>query len=155
MGRTLNVSEGGCLLETHIPLKQGQGIQLTVALDEQIMELEGTIVHVKPCGEKGFCSGIQFVAPDHDGKQILKKYIEYLQMHMDNIRFGEIATLCGRYYAMDRDKRWERIRKAFLLYTKGDGLRETDPVQAVKNAYQRMETDEFIETDITGGEMSG
>jgi hypothetical protein len=79
MGRTLNVSEGGCLLETHIPLKKGQEVQLTAALDEQIMELEGTIVHVKPCGEKGFCSGIQFKEMKKEGKEILKKYIEALR----------------------------------------------------------------------------
>jgi len=71
-------------------------------------------------------------------------YIAQLQDYMERIQWGSIASLCGRFYAMDRDKRWERVEKAFLLYTKGDGIQEDDPVMAVKNAYARGETDEFI-----------
>lgn len=78
-------------------------------------------------------------------------YIESLQTHMDKNRFGEIATICGRYYAMDRDKRWDRIQKAFQLYTTGEGVQETDPVRAVKNAYARKETDEFIKPIVMVG----
>ena len=79
------------------------------------------------------------------------RYVEHLQGHMEKIRFGEIASLCGRYYAMDRDKRWERIQKAFLLYTTGKGIRETDPVQAIRNAYLRDESDEFIKPIVMVG----
>jgi 2,3-bisphosphoglycerate-independent phosphoglycerate mutase len=78
-------------------------------------------------------------------------YVESLQTHMDKNRFGEIATICGRYYAMDRDKRWDRIQKAFQLYTAGEGIQETDPVRAVKNAYARKETDEFIKPIVMVG----
>ncbi|MDA0709023.1 MAG: 2,3-bisphosphoglycerate-independent phosphoglycerate mutase [bacterium] len=57
---------------------------------------------------------------------------------------GRIASICGRYYAMDRDKRWERTQLAYDLLTQGKGLCETDPVQAMQNAYDRGETDEFV-----------
>ena len=80
MGRTINVSEAGMLLDTHIPLEKGQTILITVALEEDIVELEGQIVHVRPCQEKGFCSGIEFAEIDEEGKRMLKKYIEVLAL---------------------------------------------------------------------------
>ena len=64
---------------------------------------------------------------------------------------GTIASICGRYYAMDRDKRWERVEKAYRLYTEGKGRTETDPLAAVEAAYARGETDEFVQPiAITG-----
>jgi 2,3-bisphosphoglycerate-independent phosphoglycerate mutase len=59
---------------------------------------------------------------------------------------GKIATVSGRYYAMDRDRRWEREKKAFDAMVDGDaeGGRYTDPVQGVKDSYNRDVTDEFI-----------
>jgi len=71
-------------------------------------------------------------------------YVKSLQEYIDSINFGKIATICGRYFAMDRDNRWDRIEKAFRLYTAGEGTYEKDPVEAVKNAYLREETDEFV-----------
>ena len=71
-------------------------------------------------------------------------YVSQLQDYMNATGCGKIASICGRYYAMDRDKRWERIEKAYRLFTAGDGTRETDPVAAIKNAYAREETDEFV-----------
>jgi 2,3-bisphosphoglycerate-independent phosphoglycerate mutase len=71
-------------------------------------------------------------------------FIQQVQDHMLTRNFGVIATVCGRYYAMDRDKRWERNELAYRLYTEGVGTCESDPVQAVRNAYERGETDEFI-----------
>ncbi|MFW5637134.1 MAG: 2,3-bisphosphoglycerate-independent phosphoglycerate mutase, partial [Thermodesulfobacteriota bacterium] len=71
-------------------------------------------------------------------------YLRQVTDHMERHRFGEIATICGRYYAMDRDKRWDRIEKAFRLFTEGDGVTESDPIQAVAHAYERGETDEFV-----------
>jgi 2,3-bisphosphoglycerate-independent phosphoglycerate mutase len=72
-------------------------------------------------------------------------YLKKLQTVLEQEGLGRIATLCGRYYAMDRDKRWERTRKAYRLYTEGEGRRAKDPVQAVENAYEQKEFDEFIE----------
>ena len=71
-------------------------------------------------------------------------YVKHICDHMDSNHFGAISTICGRFYAMDRDNRWERVEKAFLLYTQGKGVIETDPVNAVKNAYRKNETDEFV-----------
>ncbi len=73
-----------------------------------------------------------------------KHYIGQLQEHMDRIGLGVIATICGRYYAMDRDTRWERTALAYTLYTQGEGRLENDPVAAVAAAYSRGETDEFV-----------
>jgi 2,3-bisphosphoglycerate-independent phosphoglycerate mutase len=72
-------------------------------------------------------------------------YIEALQKEIRRIGVGRIATVSGRYYAMDRDKRWERIDRAKSAMTEGSGEKTTDPVVAVKRSYERGVTDEFIE----------
>ena len=79
MGRTLNVSEGGILLETHIALKEGRRVELTIALEEDMVELKGHVRHVKPSLEKGYCSGIQFIEMDEEGKRVLIRYVEALK----------------------------------------------------------------------------
>jgi 2,3-bisphosphoglycerate-independent phosphoglycerate mutase len=56
-----------------------------------------------------------------------------------------IATVCGRYYAMDRDSRWERTARAAAAILDGEGTRATDPVAAIRESYDRGATDEFIE----------
>lgn len=71
-------------------------------------------------------------------------YVGQLQERIFDIGIGEIASICGRYYAMDRDKRWDRTGQAFALYSRGMGIAEKFPTQAVANAYSRGETDEFI-----------
>ncbi len=79
-------------------------------------------------------------------------YIATLQEHLEKTGTGAIASICGRYYAMDRDKRWDRIQKAFELYTLGKGTAAADPVAAVKTAYRRDETDEFVRPVFLVGE---
>ncbi len=74
-----------------------------------------------------------------------KGYIARLQAHIDKIGVGRIASICGRYYAMDRDTRWERTQKAYNLYTQAQGRRQADPVTAVTAAYDRGESDEFVQ----------
>lgn len=71
-------------------------------------------------------------------------YMGQLEAKIRELGTGEIATICGRYFAMDRDNRWDRTGMAFGLYAGGIGVRETDPSCAVANAYARGETDEFI-----------
>jgi 2,3-bisphosphoglycerate-independent phosphoglycerate mutase len=71
-------------------------------------------------------------------------YIQQVQDHMDTHQYGQVATICGRFYAMDRDKRWERIQQAYNLITQGVGTAALDPVAAVNAAYARGETDEFV-----------
>ena len=61
-----------------------------------------------------------------------------------------IATVAGRYYAMDRDKRWDRVEKAYRMLTAGEGERAADPVAAVEAAYARGETDEFVLPTVVG-----
>ena len=73
-------------------------------------------------------------------------YIEKLQRKMREFGVGKIATVGGRYYAMDRDRRWEREKKAFdaMVYGECEAPHSTDPVQGVKDSYNRGVTDEFI-----------
>ena len=80
-----------------------------------------------------------------------KKYIAELQTEIKKRGVGRIATIIGRYYAMDRDNRWERVEKAYDALTGGVGLEESDPVQAMQNAYDRKETDEFIKPIVIKG----
>src|SRR5258708_24726562 len=61
------------------------------------------------------------------------------------IGVGEIATVAGRYYAMDRDKHWERIERAYKLMVHGEGQRTSDPLAAIRQSYEHDVTDEFIE----------
>lgn len=72
-------------------------------------------------------------------------FLEALQREIRRIGVGRIATVCGRYYAMDRDKRWDRIERAKSAMVDGTGEKNTDPVAAVKRSYERGITDEFIE----------
>jgi len=65
---------------------------------------------------------------------------------LKKIGCGKIATVIGRYYAMDRDRRWERIQRATILLVKGVGARAQDPVKAIRESYQRGVTDEFNRT---------
>ncbi len=71
-------------------------------------------------------------------------YLSALQDDIGRIGTGTIASICGRYYAMDRDTRWNRVEKAYRLYTAGEGTPGHDLVQAVESAYARGETDEFV-----------
>ncbi len=83
-----------------------------------------------------------------------KGYIEKLEAHL-NSTTGKIATIVGRYYAMDRDKRWERVKLAYELIVNGDGEKHKSPVDAVEQSYAAGVTDEFIKPIvITDGEGS-
>jgi 2,3-bisphosphoglycerate-independent phosphoglycerate mutase len=72
-------------------------------------------------------------------------FIEQIQKELRQIGAGKIATVSGRYYAMDRDKRWDRVERAFTAMVLGKGEKSDDPVAAVKRSYERGVTDEFIE----------
>jgi len=72
-------------------------------------------------------------------------FIAALQRKLNEIGCGEIATVVGRYYAMDRDKRWERTKRAYDLLTKAIGERATDPIAGINQSYERGVTDEFVE----------
>jgi 2,3-bisphosphoglycerate-independent phosphoglycerate mutase len=72
-------------------------------------------------------------------------FVEALQQEIRRVGVGRIATVSGRYYAMDRDKRWDRTDRALKAMTDGSGEKATDPVAAIKRSYERGITDEFIE----------
>jgi 2,3-bisphosphoglycerate-independent phosphoglycerate mutase len=72
-----------------------------------------------------------------------KGFIENLQNHLE-ISNGEIASLVGRYYGMDRDNRWERIKEAYDLFVHGKGKQSTNIVNSVQESYSEDVTDEFI-----------
>lgn len=72
---------------------------------------------------------------------------EYMQEAADKLKeigVGKIATIAGRFYAMDRDNIWERVEKAYNALVFGEGVQETDAVEAVKNSYANGVTDEFM-----------
>ncbi|MDF1748194.1 MAG: 2,3-bisphosphoglycerate-independent phosphoglycerate mutase [Alphaproteobacteria bacterium] len=81
-----------------------------------------------PCSALGFIKSFQAAAPDLP-----------------------ITSLCGRYWAMDRDNRWERIRKAFDVIVDGKGMPATDPIAAVEASYANDVTDEFFEPVALNG----
>lgn len=72
-------------------------------------------------------------------------YLKALQDKITEIGAGEIASVIGRYYAMDRDKRWDRTKRAYDLLVEGRGESATDPIAAVQKSYERGVTDEFVE----------
>jgi 2,3-bisphosphoglycerate-independent phosphoglycerate mutase len=77
-----------------------------------------------------------------------EKYVAAMQAKCREIGLGRIASLTGRYYAMDRDKRWERTERAYKLLVHGEGERATDPRAAIRKSYERKVTDEFVEPII-------
>ena len=92
-----------------------------------------------------------------DGRDVpprcANQYIEALQNHMNKIGLGEIAVISGRYYAMDRDKRWERVEKAYDAMTLGvshAAFEAATGCAAVDAAYLRDENDEFVQPTATG-----
>ncbi|MDE6887615.1 MAG: 2,3-bisphosphoglycerate-independent phosphoglycerate mutase [Eubacterium sp.] len=73
-----------------------------------------------------------------------KGFIQELVDKMAELGVGQIATISGRYYAMDRDNRWDRVEKAYLALTKGEGVKAQDPVAAMQASYDDDKTDEFV-----------
>jgi 2,3-bisphosphoglycerate-independent phosphoglycerate mutase len=72
-------------------------------------------------------------------------YVREMREKCAEIGVGEVASVCGRYYAMDRDKRWERTERAYRLLVEGVGEQTVDPVDAIRRSYERGVTDEFVE----------
>ncbi len=73
-----------------------------------------------------------------------KEYVEALETEMKKIGVGEIATVSGRYYAMDRDNRWDRVEKAYLALTKGEGETTESAPAGIQASYENGVTDEFV-----------
>ena len=75
-------------------------------------------------------------------------YIAELEEKMKEKGVGKIATITGRFYAMDRDKRWQRVEKAYNALVKGEGEKATSSISAIESSYQKEVFDEFIEPTV-------
>ncbi|TNE40634.1 MAG: 2,3-bisphosphoglycerate-independent phosphoglycerate mutase [Alphaproteobacteria bacterium] len=93
----------------------------------------------------GFMDGRD--TPPTSGAEFVKTVADALA----SLKDAEISTLCGRYFAMDRDTNWERVELAYNAIFKAKGVRFTDPVETVKAAYEKDETDEFLKPRILEG----
>ncbi|GFK95540.1 2,3-bisphosphoglycerate-independent phosphoglycerate mutase [Fundidesulfovibrio magnetotacticus] len=78
-------------------------------------------------------------------------YVQALTKAMERIGCGAVASVTGRFYAMDRDKRWERVAEAYAALTSGQGILAADPVEAVRQAYAEGQTDEFVKPRLMAG----
>ncbi len=74
--------------------------------------------------------------------------ISTVEKRLESIRLGQIATICGRYYGMDRDRRWDRTAKAYNAIVSGIGNFAHSPIEAINLSYKRNITDEFIEPTV-------
>ena len=79
-------------------------------------------------------------------------FVKELEEKLSQLGIGKIATVSGRYYAMDRDNRWERVEKAYLAMTAGIGETAQSAVEAVQQSYDKGETDEFILPTVVQGD---
>ncbi len=80
-----------------------------------------------------------------------KDYVKELAEKLEEIGLGQVATVMGRYYAMDRDNRWERVEKAYAAMVYGEGLEAACPVCAVQTSYDQKVTDEFVVPTVCQG----
>ena len=116
-----------------------------------ITHLYGLLEMAKRCGVKEvnvhcFMDGRD--VPPTSGKE----YIEQLEAKMAEIGIGRIASVMGRYYAMDRDNRWDRVEKAYAAMVYGEGNKADSAVKAMEDSYAAEVTDEFVvPTVIAGG----
>ncbi len=93
-----------------------------------------------------------FVHAFLDGRDVPPKnameYIRELEEKINKMAYGSIATVMGRYYAMDRDRRWERTEKAYRAMVLGEGFKANSAAEALIQGYAREETDEFIKPTV-------
>jgi len=105
---------------------------------------------------KGAGVGNAYVHALMDGRDTPPKsgaaYLQKLQDFMNEHQYGKIATVIGRYYAMDRDKRWDRVERAYEALVHGKGEYSADPAETVKAYYKKDITDEFMEPVVSGEE---
>lgn len=98
------------------------------------------------CKREGFKD--VYIHPFFDGRDTPpasgKDYLQELIDKTKEIGVGTVASLSGRYYAMDRDNNWDRIQKAYDSLVLGDGVKATDPIKAMQDSYDNEVTDEFV-----------
>jgi 2,3-bisphosphoglycerate-independent phosphoglycerate mutase len=122
--------------------------------------VHGHIEHLLALIDIAKSGGVQklFVHAFLDGRDVPPRsaqgYLERLEAKLASSGIGQVASVSGRYYAMDRDKRWERTEKAFLAMTQGVGEHAASAADAVAKAYDRGENDEFVLPTVIDG-MNG
>lgn len=124
----------------------------TIILPQQVSDggVHAHINHLKALLKVAKDSGVPkaYVHFFGDGRDTDPKsglgHLKDLLAYMKEINYGQVATLVGRYYAMDRDKRWERIQVAVDALVQGKGESSDDPVKTVEERYNNGETDEFL-----------
>lgn len=132
----------------HVKAKEGRSLHLYGLLSDG--GVHSHIDHLFALLELCKRQGLErvFVHAFLDGRDVAPdsavKYIRETMEKMKEIGVGKFATVQGRYYAMDRDKRWERTEKAYRAMVYGDAPRYRDPVQAVKESYEKSIFDEFV-----------
>lgn len=108
-----------------------------------ITHLYGLVEMAKKSGVKNV-----YIHAFLDGRDVppssAKGYIEECKKRLDEIGTGKIATVMGRYYAMDRDTNWDRVEKAYAAMVYGEGPKASDPAEAVAKSYSEGVTDEFV-----------
>ena len=77
-----------------------------------------------------------------------ESYVVKLQEKMQEKEIGKIASICGRFYSMDRDKRWERVQKCYDALVNGEGKKASSSVKAIEDSYQKEVFDEFVEPTL-------
>ena len=118
----LGLVSNGCV---HASIEHLQAL-IVLAKEQKVDQL---FIHVILDGrDTAYNSGIDFI------KDIERSMVEY--------KIGKIATICGRFYAMDRDSRWDRIEKAYLAMAEGKGNKSNEPVKAIEESYQKKIYDE-------------
>ncbi len=97
-----------------------------------------------------------FVHAILDGRDVMQRtadiYAEAVEIKMADIGIGRFATLCGRYYAMDRDANWDRTARAYTMLAHGEGERAIEAVSAIRSSFLRGITDEFVQPIVLEGE---
>ena len=113
--------------------------------------------HIHAMLEMGVRAGIKdiYLHAFLDGRDTAPKnaevYLQHLQDKINELGGGRIATIVGRYYAMDRDHRWVRVKAAYDLLTQGIAEYRADTaIEGLRNAYAREETDEFVKATVIG-----
>ncbi len=118
--------------------------------------VHSSLVHVKALVRLAHRRGLErvFIHAFTDGRDTPptagEGYVADMERFLAEEGIGSIATVSGRYYAMDRDRRWDRVRLAYDALVHGRGLRAADAAAALREAYARGETDEFVLPTVVG-----
>ena len=115
-------------------------------------EMEHAFAVIELCKKQGLSPNQVFIHVFTDGRDTPPKsaitYVEELEAECQRHKVGKIATICGRFFAMDRDERWDRVKLAYDLLTSGAGKPFQDWREAIQDAYNINETDEYIEPRV-------